>query len=146
MADPQHQKIYGVASECSFDQFVEEHLDDWPLKSQLYWLKDRSGQIPFDYIGRFENLREDTTKIFAHLGMLADLPRLNLGNGKNHQPYYSIESIKKVAEKYAEELELFGYSFHEPDFYKPICKSIQLPLLKGLKSDLTEKWDAEHIK
>jgi hypothetical protein len=146
MADVQHQKTYGVTLDCSFDQFVEEHLEDWPLKSQLYWLKDRSGEMPFDFIGRFENLREDSVRIFSYLGMDSDLPRLNLGNGENYQRFYSTESIKKVAEKYTEELELFNYSFYEPDLYKPIGKSIHLPLLKGLKPSLEGKVGTKYIK
>jgi hypothetical protein len=146
VADAEHQKTYRISPQCSFDQFVEEHLDDWPLKSQLYWLKDRSGEMPFDFIGRFENLREDSAKIFSYLGMDSDLPRLNLGNGESYQRFYSSESTKKVAEKYAEELELFGYLFHEPDFYKPIGKSMHLSLIKGLKLIQEGKVKTEHIK
>jgi Sulfotransferase family len=119
MADPQHQKTYGVSVDCSFDQFVEQHLEDWPLKSQLYWLKDRQGQLPYDYIGKFENLENDAAKIFGFLGLDPSLPRLNMGTGESYHSYYNASTIKKVAEKYAEEIELFGYAFQESGVPKP---------------------------
>lgn len=118
-ADPQHQKTYGVSVDCSFDQFVEQHLEDWPLKSQLYWLKDREGQLPYDYIGKFSNLENDAAKIFGFLGLDPNLPKLNMGTGESYHSHYNASIIKEVAEKYAEEIELFGYTFQESGVPKP---------------------------
>ena len=34
------------------------------LTPQVHWLKSFNGEISLDYIGRFENLHEDTQEIY----------------------------------------------------------------------------------
>jgi hypothetical protein len=48
-----HRVRYHVAEDCSFEEFLENHLDCWELEPQLYWLTDYGGTIPLDYICRF---------------------------------------------------------------------------------------------
>jgi hypothetical protein len=113
LRDPIHRQTYGVAEDCSFDKFLHEQLGQWALNSQLYWLRDRQGQMPYDFIGKFENLHQDAAKVFNDLGLEPSLPRLNIGIGESYHGHYNDVGIKKIAEKYAEEIELFGYTFRE---------------------------------
>jgi hypothetical protein len=128
-ADPIHQKTYGVDQNCTFDTFVHEHLEQWALHPQLYWLRDRQGQIPYDFIGKFENLYADAATAFKSLGLDPDLPKLNMGTGESYQTYYNQTTKTIVAQKYAEEIEMFGYYFQE-SVSKPLVLSRRLPIRK----------------
>ena len=112
MRDPHH----GVP-QCEFRDFVSRHLDLWELNSQTFWITDLDGNIPMDRIVRFESLGEELPAIFTELG-IADtaLPHLLDGSGDGGRgpdlgDIYDPESIAAVAAKYAEEIDLLGYSF-----------------------------------
>jgi len=67
-----------------------------------------------DFIGRFERLEED----FGRVCKLFDLPPLKLlhKNRRAHKlytEYYNDETRQIVAEKYAKDIEYFGYEFGE---------------------------------
>lgn len=132
LRDPIHRQTYGVMENCSFDTFLHEQLDQWALNTQLYWLRDRDGQIPYDFIGKFENLHEDAAKVFTALGLEPSLPRLNIGSGESYHHHYNESGIKLIAEKYAEEIEMFGYSFRET-ILRPVLLPKRVSLTKTVK-------------
>ncbi len=112
MQDPLHQEELGVPPDCTFPDFIANHLDTWAMRPQLYWLRDCRGDIPLDFIGRFERLQEDFARVSARLGLPdATLPHLVRSGGPPYQEAYDQHSRALVARRYAEEIALFGYTF-----------------------------------
>ncbi|MEM7131327.1 MAG: sulfotransferase family 2 domain-containing protein [Chloroflexota bacterium] len=113
MRDENHRKRHGVPDDCTFESFLEDHANQWALQPQLYWLTDRKGNIPLDFIGRFESLAGD----FAHVCEVlklddSDLPRMIASKSKHHYTdFYNEKTKKLVAKRYAEEIDYFGYHF-----------------------------------
>jgi len=68
-----------------------------------------------DFIGRFENLQEDYRKVFSIINCKNILKHKESNNKKlkHYTEYYDDETRELVAEKYAKDIEHFGYKFGE---------------------------------
>lgn len=111
MRDPIHQKNYGISPDISFDHFIKSFAGTGFLRPQTYWLKDYRGDIPMDFIGKFESLTEDFQEICTKLGV----EHFKLPHKIEGQTSRSVHAINEGTRKfirnfYAEDYEIFGYS------------------------------------
>lgn len=112
LRDPHHQANLRIQPECSFADFLQNHAQQPALRPQLDWLRDHFGRIPLDFIGRFENLADDFTRVCDRLGIEdATLPHLITGSGEDYSAHYDDLTRRLVAQRYAEEISMFGYRF-----------------------------------
>lgn len=112
MRDEIHKINYNITGPLSLKEFLRLYSSVWHLRPQTCWIKDFSGEIPFHYIGRFENLADDFEEVckLMNLGSIT-LPHKIKGLGVDYRKAYDMESIELVREMYMEEIKLFGYSF-----------------------------------
>jgi hypothetical protein len=110
--DPIHRRGMGFETMPPFLDFLRNDRARLFVYPQTHWLKDWRGNIPLDFIARFENLQEDWKAIRMKLNLPhLDLPHKLDGGSGEYREFYSAEARKFVQAKYAEEIELFGYSF-----------------------------------
>lgn len=111
---------YVLENSNSFEEFLYkcvDTIDDTDgkksfLYNQLDYVSDEEGAVIVDFIGRFENLNEDTGTVFRNLGISgASLPHNNSSHHRDYRSYYTEETRDLVAERYARDIEFFGYEF-----------------------------------
>ena len=83
-----------------------------PIKNAVY-LNILNEEL--DFIGRFENLQEDYSKVCSIINCKNKLQhsQYNTKTPKHYTEYYDEETKQIVAEKYAKDIEYFGYKFGE---------------------------------
>jgi len=139
MKDPIHRKNLKIPNYCSFRQFVKYRLRNiWALRPQLYFITDKKGDVIVDFIGRFERLEEDFSKVCDILSIKdKTLPKLLFTPNCNYIPFYDEKTRKIVAKFYRHEIKRFGYQF-EDDFYMNASSGEMLPISQD-RSFILEK-------
>ena len=112
-----HDKSTGIIVNkyINFKEFCQ-NIDDVianvkaPHFRQMYSWIDST----IDFIGKTENLQEDFNTICDKIGIpQQELPHINKTKHKHYTEYYDDETRQIVAEKYAKDIEYFGYEFGE---------------------------------
>jgi hypothetical protein len=110
--DEIHKKRLGIKSPISLNEFLRIYAGKGMLKSQLHWIRDFSGSIPMDFIGRFEKLCEDFQNVCNEINATnIILPHRMKGSGEDYREHYDAFSKEIIYKSYSEEIEMFGYSF-----------------------------------
>ena len=109
-----------VGFEEHFKEFPEIEVDKrskslndtfYPIKNSVYL---NILNVELDFIGRFENLNEDFEFIYKSIGDIPPLLTNDLMHRSYHKhytEYYDDETREIVAQKYARDIEYFGYKF-----------------------------------
>lgn len=107
-----------------FNEWVKKIESIKPNKRRTYthqidWLKNLSGDICVDYIGRFEKFDNDWNDICRRNNIDINLPHHNKTNrDSNYRIYYKLpngkwdhDAIDKVRELHQKDINEFGYRF-----------------------------------
>ena len=87
---------------------------EWHTDPQVNFIIDKKGETIMDFIGRFENLQEDFNLVCNAINIpTSNLPIHNSTNHKHYTEYYDDETQAIVTEKYAKDIDYFGYKFGE---------------------------------
>ncbi len=112
---PDLRDYLGVPADVTLAQYLDaiaasDHVQVMPQADFVY---DSDGQKMVDMLGRFETLEADAEAIFTRIGLPgARLPHVTKSEREaNHRTYYDAATRARVAELYARDIELFGYSF-----------------------------------
>ena len=81
-------------------------------RCQIDFLRDLSGNLLVDFVGRFESLTSDFAHVCQRIGVKSTLPRLNTAVRRvDYRTCYSDRTIELIANKYADDIREFGYQF-----------------------------------
>ena len=113
-----------VSGDLSFAEFIERHeyasdtcRSSTLHRSQLDWLRDETGEIATDYVFRIEDLDSEIDKLREVSGgrvQLTPARRSNVNKASRSGDYrdmYDDRLRKLVAERFAEDIDYFGYTF-----------------------------------
>ena len=78
---------------------------------QVDWLRDASGAIIVDYIGRYERLNSDFAAVCKRIGVDRSLPRLKSSSHAGYRDYYDEQSRACIARHFCEDIDGFDYVF-----------------------------------
>jgi hypothetical protein len=78
---------------------------------QYTYVTGPDGKLIVDFIGHYERLQEDFSKVCDSLGVKAELPRINTSSHRDYRNYYSPETRKLVGDYFRRDCQLFGYDF-----------------------------------
>lgn len=107
--------IYGIDRSTTFERFVQilaevpdKHADRH-FRSQHLLVNDGDQQV-CDFVGKFENLKDDWKKLQNRFS-LPDLPHRNKSKKRDEsETVLSAKTKQLVGERYAKDFEIFGYT------------------------------------
>ena len=92
-------------------------FEDWVRLMPMFeldmtsYFADDDGNELVDYVARYESLEEDFARLCDRVGIIAQLPRLNISSREAYRDYYTAETKALVAHHFSRDIERFDYSF-----------------------------------
>lgn len=114
MRDATHRSRHGLVAAVPFAEYLRRFAGQRMLTPQMDFIRDFSGKVPLDFIGRFENLAADFAKACQLMGLReeVELPHaLRAPSATNYRERYDDASRELIRRTYREEVALFGYDF-----------------------------------
>ena len=109
-----------MKSKMTFSEFVnwiklatDTCVMPTPKKNMIDFFK-LDGKVKIDFIGKLENFQADFNTICDKIGVpRRKLPYKNRSAHKHYTKYYNDETRQIIAEKFAKDINYFGYKFSE---------------------------------
>lgn len=107
----------------TFEAFVRRCTEEFRHKGAVYsfarnqadYLTSGNGSLLVDFVGRFERLEADAAVAFAEIGLgEPKLPHANRRKRDHYSGFYTPELRAVVADRFAKDIERFGYAFEGP--------------------------------
>ena len=113
ISDEWWRKRYKISPDMEFYDFLKIFLNKDGLRPQLFWIKDFKGNIPLDYIIRFESLHQDFREVCKLLKLNnTELPHeLNSNIQKKYTEFYDDKTRNIIYDAFYQEIEMFEYTF-----------------------------------
>ena len=110
-----HSKKYLKRKHKSLESYIKygpTHSWSTHVEPQTSFIKDWGGLVAMDFIGRFENLKDDFGKVCKKIGVSSELHHhVFRTEHKHYSEYYDSYLKDYVSKKYREEIEYFNYEF-----------------------------------
>jgi hypothetical protein len=100
---------------ADFEDFVLNGLTKELLKEiihfipQTHFICNDKGLVLVDFIGKFENLKQDIGKLEKELNLEIILPHLNSNKKEHYLSVYTDEMLEKVKEFYVDDFKILVY-------------------------------------
>ena len=113
---------FGLAPTWKGEVFEQSYIKDHPFAKELTWVDphffpqyffiyDEFGNNLMDFIGRFENYREDAQKILDHLEVGQLIHHLNSSKHLNYREVYNLKTKDVIFNLFKEDIQRFDYTF-----------------------------------
>ena len=112
-------RFESIRAGMTFEEFVDAVAEipdeeaDEHFRSQHRFVCDRAGEVVVDLLGRFESLEADWARVCDLLELPHEgLPRTQVsGRPERYERYYSPGTRERAGNRFAGDVELFGYRF-----------------------------------
>jgi len=103
-------------SSMSFDEFVKQILKEHGAELDAHFECQHpkafyQDECFVDFIGRMENIAQDWSIISGKISAPSILPHKNRSDHKSYQTYYNAQTKEIVRKIYAQDIDVFQYSF-----------------------------------
>ena len=103
----QHELVKKLGN---FEEYIK-----WRCKNEVRYQKDfiysENNNLLVNYVGRYEDLNNEFSKICSQIGISTFLPELNVSNKKPYQQFYNDETKELVRRAFEPDIKLFDYEF-----------------------------------
>jgi chondroitin 4-sulfotransferase 11 len=98
----------------TFDDFLKKTttgIAERTTRNQLDYVTNDAGDIIVDFVGRYEDLQLDFSRVRKRLDLAAELPHVNRSAHEHYRKYYTDETRDIVSRRFEKDIQHFGYLF-----------------------------------